>query len=195
MQEFHKGDLVHIAKNLGSSMSHFTSDCDAIVIGSYADQFGGNDTDSYTLHLEGHEVASWYDGNQLTLIEHNRLDLLEQWEVEKKAECKLKSDLDWIFTHSDEVLESAHGASVQALASCFGLDNLWGSRGEGSVWYQNAMRTMAIAKPFLEKGDKNGWLKLCEKMKGGDGDARNQCGTKTIPGDVRTREDIEFSVS
>ena len=165
MQKFHKGDLVHVAKNLGSHMSHFKSDVDAIVIGSYSDQFGGDDTSSYTLHLKGSGESSWYEEHQLALIEKNRIDLLEQWEAERKAECKLKSDLDWIFRHGNEVLKSAHGASVQALASCFGLDNLWGSRGEGVVWHQNAMQTMAIAEPFLEDGDKDGWLKLCEKIK------------------------------
>ena len=165
MQKFHKGDLVRIAKDLGRGMSHFTSDVDAIVIGSYSDEYGGDNTSSYTLHLKGSGKCSWYKEHQLSLIEHNRMDILKQWEDEEEAECKLKSDRDWIFTHGEDVLKSTYDASVQALASCFGLDNLWGSRGEGFVWYQNAMQTMEIAKPFLEGGDKDGWLKLCEKIK------------------------------
>jgi len=165
MQKFHKGDLVHVAKNLGPCMSHFTLDVDAIVIGSYSDQFGGGGTSSYTLHLKGPGKSSWYEEHQLSLIEHNRIDILEQWEAEEKAERDMKSDLNWIFAHGPEVLESTHGATVQALASCFGIDNLWGSRGEGFVWHQNAMQTMIIAKPFLEKGDKDGWLQLCKEIK------------------------------
>ena len=165
MQKFHKGDLVHVAKDLGPMMSHFKADVDAVVIGSYADKFGGDNTKSYTLHLKRSGECSWYKEHQLSLIERNRMDILEQWEAEEDAERKLKSDIDWIFEHGGEVLESAHGASVQALASCFGLDNLWGSSGEGFVWYKNAMKTMAVAKPFLEKGDKKGWLELCEEIK------------------------------
>jgi hypothetical protein len=165
MQKFHNGDLVHVTKDLGPHMAHFTSDIDAVVIGSYADQFGGNNRKSYTLHLKGRGQSSWYEEHQLSLIERNRLDILEQWEAEEEAECKMKSDLDWIFEHGAEVIKLAHGASVQALASCFGLDNLWGNRGEGFVWYDNAIQTMVIAKPFLEKGDKDGWLELCKEIK------------------------------
>lgn len=39
--KFHKGDLVHVAADLGMSMDHFAKDIDAIVIGSYRDQYGG----------------------------------------------------------------------------------------------------------------------------------------------------------
>ena len=81
MQKFHKGDLVHIAKDLGPSMSHFESDIDAIVISSYNDKYGNGDTKSYTLHLKGFGKCSWYYEHQLTLIKYNCLDLLKQWEV------------------------------------------------------------------------------------------------------------------
>jgi len=165
MQKFHKGDLVHVAKNLGPYMSHFTSDVDAIVIGSYSDQFGGNDTSSYTLYLKDAGESSWYEERQLSLIDHNRMDILKQWEAEEKSECDMKSNLDWIFTHGVEVLESTHGATVQALASCFGLDNLWGSRGEGATYYSNTIGTLQLAEPFLKTGDKAGWLKKAEEIR------------------------------
>ena len=48
-QKYKRGNLVHIAKDLGDHMSHFTSDKDVIIVGSYADQYGGSDTDSYTV--------------------------------------------------------------------------------------------------------------------------------------------------
>lgn len=38
--EFIMGDYVRVAKDLGPTMSHFTSDCDAIVLYSYADIYG-----------------------------------------------------------------------------------------------------------------------------------------------------------
>ena len=105
MQKFHKGDLVQIAKDLGPTMDHFTSDCEAIVIGSYSDQFGGGDTKNYTLHLKGMGKTSWYEEWQLTLIKKNQIGLLDQWEEEEEAERKEKSNLDWIFEHGKEVLK------------------------------------------------------------------------------------------
>ncbi|MDE2105409.1 MAG: hypothetical protein KGL39_49740, partial [Patescibacteria group bacterium] len=75
-QKFHKGDHVRIAKDLGQSMSHFQADCEAIVIGSYNDQYGGGNTRDYTLHLKGGGQVSWYYENQLTMIESGRIGLL-----------------------------------------------------------------------------------------------------------------------
>jgi ribosomal protein S24E len=161
MQKFKKGDWVQIAKDLGRSMTHFTADCEAIVVGSYKDQYGGSDTKSYTLYLKNQGKSSWYEEHQLTLIESGRLDKLKEWEDAEEAERKEKSDLDWIFTHGKEVLEHPHGASIASLAKCFGLTNLWGSHGEGFVYYENARKTLAVARSFLEMGDKDGWLAHC----------------------------------
>ena len=164
MQEFQKGDWVRVAKSLEPSMSHFKSDCEAIVIGSYADKYGGSNRDSFTLHLKGNGECSWYNGNQLTLIESGRLDRLQAWEDEAEAERKQKSDLDWIFANGPAVAEKPHGASIQALAGCFGLTKLWGRNGEGITYYSNAMGTLELAAPYLKAGDKAGWLERCELL-------------------------------
>lgn len=164
-QKFHMGDLVHVAKDLGQSMSHFTNDIDAIVIGSYKDEYGGDNTKSYTLHLKGYGRCSWYYEHQLILLEKNRCDLLESWEKELKDDEEQKSNLDWIFANGNEVVEKGYGASVQTLANCLGLSNLWGSHGEGFVYFENALWTIAIAEPFLKNADKDGWLVFCEKIK------------------------------
>lgn len=166
MQKFKKGDLVRVAKNLGPFMSHFTSDCDAIVLGSYKDQYGGSDledTIDYTIYTKKDGESSWYEENQLTLIEHNRIDLLKLWKEEKKKENKLHSDLDWIFANGESVLNHPTNATIEALGSCAGLNNLWGSHGEGYVYYQNAITILHFAKPFLESCDKSGWLTFCAK--------------------------------
>lgn len=165
MQKFCKGDYVRVAKDLGPCMSHFTADCDAIVIGSYKDRYGGNDTKSYTLHLKGRGETSWYEEWQLTLIERNRNDLLEQWEKEEEEEDNLHSNLDWIFANGQSVLHGATGATIGALANCIGVSNLWGSHGEGFVYYQNAMAILHLAKPFLESGDKSGWISFSENVR------------------------------
>lgn len=79
-ERFRIGDLVQITKDLGPSMSHFTSDCRAIVVASYAQQFGGSNHNSYTLFLEHKGEVSWYKDHQLTYLEHNRGDLRMEWQ-------------------------------------------------------------------------------------------------------------------
>ena len=164
-QKFNKGDYVQVAKDLGPYMPHFQNDCKAIVIGSYADQYGGSNDGSYTIYIKGSGETSWYDEPQLTLIERNRIGLLEEWKVEANKKYKTQSNLDWIFENGPDMLVNAKGASIQALANCFGLTNLWGNRGEGITWYTNASHTMQLAAPFLLKKDKEGWLKYCEQIK------------------------------
>lgn len=153
-----------MAKNLGEGMSHFTNDCEAIVMYTYSERYCGGDDKSYCIHIKGKGKTSWYDESQLELIETNKADLLEQWESEAKQEYDLKSDLDWIFKHGKDVLEGPVGATVAALAKCFGLTNLWGSKGEGATYWLNAMTTIEMAKPFLEAGDKEGWLNHCKTI-------------------------------
>lgn len=160
-QKFHKGDLIRVADDLGESMRHFEAGCEAIVVGSYADQFGGQNTKDYTIRLKDQGEVSWYHEHQLTLIAASRTDLLREWEDEEATFVKEKSNLDWIFSHGAEVINDPSGASAQALADCFGLTSLWGSWGEGFIYYENKLRTMALAQPFLAKGDKVGWLKFC----------------------------------
>jgi hypothetical protein len=141
-------------------MSHFQSGCEAIVIGSYADQYGGSNHNSYTLHIKDSGRCSWYYGQQLTLIERGRYDLLEQWEDEKERLHKQRSDLDWIFQNGPDVLGNMWGSSVEALGKCVGIQNLWGSHGEGIAYMENSFRVLSLAAPYLEKKDKDGWLQF-----------------------------------
>lgn len=166
-QKFQVGDLVHIKKELPKCMSHFTSDKDAIVTGySHNSCQTGNDWEhSYSLHIKGLCEVSWYHNSNLDLMERNRLDLLKQWEEDQREETNLKSDLDWIFKNGEDVIKSPHGASIQTLAACFGLINLWGSHGEGFVYIQNSMVTLLLSTPYLKTGNKAGWIEMCEKIK------------------------------
>lgn len=159
-QKFHAGDLVRIADDLGPEMEHFTSGCDAIVIGSYADQFDGDNDESYTLDLEKGGQCSWYYGHQLTLIEHNRHDLLAIWKAAREEMATQESDLDWIFANGEAVLHRASGATVGALGKILGCDNLWGSNGEGMTYYTNARAILLIAMPYLLRGDRAGFEAL-----------------------------------
>lgn len=164
MQKYNKGDHVQVAKDLGKFMDHFQNDCEAIVMYTYNEKFGGGNIDSYCIHIKGRGQVAWYYEHQLELIEVDRVDLLKQWETEEEKEADMKSNIDWIFSHGKEVLEETHGATIAALAKCFGLMNLWGSSGEGITYYSNARVTINMAKPFLESGDKEGWFRHCKTL-------------------------------
>jgi hypothetical protein len=71
-QKFKRGDLVHIAKDLGHSMSHFDNDIDVIILGSYADLCHGDASDiyKYSVLTFNSGSISWYNESQLTFIEH-----------------------------------------------------------------------------------------------------------------------------
>lgn len=167
MQKFNKGDLVRV-QELDASMRHFPSNCDAIVIGSCEDAYGCDSSDddrSYSLFIRGQGEISWYEGQQLVLLESNKYELLQAWKDEMAVSAKQQSNLDWIFAHGKEVLESASGATVRALANNIGITNLWGGCGEGVTYYVNALQVLQLAKHFLQTSDKEGWLTFATAMK------------------------------
>lgn len=67
-QKFPCRSRVRIAKDLGSSMGHFESDCDATVKYTYAHAYGGDDVKSYCLDIDGSGECSWYEEWHLTKI-------------------------------------------------------------------------------------------------------------------------------
>jgi hypothetical protein len=167
-QKFQRGDLVRIADDLGPMMSHSTSGCDAIVVGSYRDQFGGPDSESYTLFLEDRGESSWYYGDQLTLIEREQHDLLKEWDEIRQAAIKRHSNLDWIFSNGPEVLENCYGSALTALGMYLGIKDMWGGSGEGFVFFDNCQRVLFYAKPFLENNDLDGFINQCHSMRTGE---------------------------
>ena len=101
IQKFKKGQRVKIIKKLPEYMKHFTANGEAIIVGSYADIFGGNseriEVDengcitlpyiSYCLLLlknnEGYDQQSWYPGSVLKLMDENTkigVKLLKKYE-------------------------------------------------------------------------------------------------------------------
>ena len=84
MQKFKRGDVVHIASDLGKSMSHFEKDKDVIILYSYAEQYGGGNTKSYSVLFpdNGNEV-SWYEEHQLTFLRYGGEELIAK--IKKKA--------------------------------------------------------------------------------------------------------------
>ena len=80
--KFQPGDLVRIAKNLGVAARYLHADVEAIIEYSYAGKYGGKEHNSYSVFIRNIGKASWYDANQLTLIESSRIDLLDEWKGE-----------------------------------------------------------------------------------------------------------------
>lgn len=99
VQKFFAGDLVRIADDLGPSMSHFTSGCEAVVIYSYAEHYGetrGRYTKMYCLYLPNEGESSWYEEEQLTFIEPDRFDKLPKNHVARQVyEAKLARDTSY----------------------------------------------------------------------------------------------------
>lgn len=95
-QKFFKGDLVQVG-DMPKHMDHFDGNCKAIVLYTYAEVYGGSVRHAdkiYSLYIlpRGGEV-SWYQENQLTLIEPDRFDLLPKTNVHRKVwEAKQQRD-------------------------------------------------------------------------------------------------------
>jgi hypothetical protein len=156
-QKFKRGDVVHVAADLGRAMSHFKSDADAIVMGSYRDQFGGSDdhsADSYTLMFcdTGGE-CSWYETSQLTFLRHGGQEEIDRVKAEREAREKVETALPWIVENWTKIRESVSGATMGELMRRIGITNPWGSRGEGITYYSNMRGTFQLLDPILSTGD------------------------------------------
>ena len=75
-QKFRRGNLVHIKK--GACQFNFKQGCNAIILGSYDDFFGGGDIFQYSVMFEDGEPCSWYRDRQLILVENGGEQLIEQ---------------------------------------------------------------------------------------------------------------------
>lgn len=94
-QKFHKGDLVRIADDLGPHMTHFNAGCEAIVLGSLEDQcvdgYGVDEDEDalapeYEVFIKGVGPVSWYDEDQLSLVQKSQFRLLGEWRAAGKSE-------------------------------------------------------------------------------------------------------------
>ena len=81
-QKFRKLSFVHVCKEMPPWMSHFPSDFDAIVNGTYSQIYSGEDIDSYSLfELEDGIIVNshaWYHEEQLTLLKDQDRDKAEE---------------------------------------------------------------------------------------------------------------------
>lgn len=155
-QKFKRGDKVHIAASLGSSMAHFQADKDAIIIGSYRDEYGGGPEKEkqYTvLMCDNGGRCSWYYDEQLTFVEHVGEAGIQEIDERRKAKDAMESDLTWIVAHWKEIQGSPSGATCEALMRLIGITEPWGSHGEGFVWQSNALNTVSALNDALMSGN------------------------------------------
>lgn len=71
-QKFGRLTFVHVCKEMPTDMSHFDSDFDAIVEGTYSQLYNDKDIDSYALYqIKDGKIwnrISWYKEDQLTAL-------------------------------------------------------------------------------------------------------------------------------
>lgn len=67
-QLYPPGQRVRIADDLGSSMAHFPKGVNGTVHHTYAHAYGGGNTKSYCIDIDGHGQVSWYEEHQLSPI-------------------------------------------------------------------------------------------------------------------------------
>lgn len=133
-QKFKRGNLVHIAKDLGSMMSHFENDKDAIIVGSYADEYGGSDTKRYTvMFLDTGGKCSWYIEHQLTLIDEGGEHLFEEANKNRERISKQNTDINYIASKLDE--GSLSSESILLLFEMLGHNTSFHRNGEFFVLF------------------------------------------------------------
>lgn len=96
VQKYFKGDLVQLG-DMPRSMSHFPANCQAVVMYTYKEKYGGSkrEEQQYCLYIleKDQGETSWYDEDQLTLIDKDRFDLLPKGHTDRKVwEAKQQRD-------------------------------------------------------------------------------------------------------
>lgn len=156
MQKFKRGDKVRIAKNLGPFKQHFKNDCDAIILSSYKDKYGGSGRDEkeYTVLFvdEGYECA-WYEDDELTFIEHVGEHGIELVKNKRKKIDAVHSDIKWIVSNWKKIEKNVPAASVATLIKLAGIKDPWGPNGEGVHYFQCAHTVLNYVRSALKTGD------------------------------------------
>jgi hypothetical protein len=110
-QKFPKGSKVWIREDLPLSMSHlpFCKGVYGTVKGTYAQQFGGHNYDSYTIDIDGLGEVSWYDEAHLQWAGEPSAKAI----AEEAVSAELK-DLERAHRRADSKLDSAMTAEKDA---------------------------------------------------------------------------------
>ena len=180
-------------------MSHFQSDEQVVIIGSYCDQYHchggqekssiileysgytqftdptdpevqpddctGSDDHCYTVLFEDGGTCSWYYERQLTLV-----DIGGEHEIKRIEDARAKREneqvnLEWIVKNWKSIRDAPPYAVANFLMGLVGINNPWGSRGEGMAYYANWMQTFELLDPILIQGEVELVLAFLKKVK------------------------------
>lgn len=151
-QKFKRGDLVMVAKDQGLCRSHFQGGEEAIVIGSYADQFGGSNTSDYTvMFVSTGGQSSWYPEQFLTFICHAGEEAIGRLIKDREERAAVQQDLKWILANWAKIRHSVPGPTMAYLMARCGITNPWGIHGEGVTYYYNLRWTFMHVDPAFRK--------------------------------------------
>lgn len=166
-QKFRHGDLVRVADDLGSSMAHFTKSCNAIVMASYYEQFGGSSTKDfdYTIFIEGGGETSWYHEHQLTFIRHAP-ELLETWNERKEAFARDRSSMKWIRDNWSIVEKEQTAASILAIFKALGFHSSFEHNGEYFCLYSDWDSALPFVSIAMKSKSEDDMLTGLRRMKG-----------------------------
>ena len=161
-QKYTRGDIIKLKPSSSWNRSH--PDAEIMILQSYKEQFGGTNTTSYTCLIRYHDEASWFREGEFELVEQSpHLEAVWRKEIEEKR--KIESSLEWVFDNAEVLSKRGYSQTVlETLGKVIGINDLWGSRGEGLTYYTNAHIILEVATPYLEKGDINGYRKLTESL-------------------------------
>jgi hypothetical protein len=137
-QKFMRGNLVHIAKDLGPHMSHFTNDVDAIIIGSYRDLYGGSSVGGYSVIFpDDGSAVSWYEEDQLTFIDQGGEHLIIEAQKIADARTKQITDLGWVVSNWNEECQNFSPATILFLFEKIGHETSFLRNGEYALLYSD----------------------------------------------------------
>ena len=155
VQKFKRGDVVHIASDLGESMFHFPKDKDVVIMYSYAERYGGSNIKDYSvLDFDGSTTA-WYYESQLTFLRYGGLELISKIIKESEEKQKVESDLNWIVANWGKKIkiDNVPAASINKLMLLIGITKSWGRHGEGVDYYRHIKYTIECLGDVLLTGD------------------------------------------
>ena len=152
-QKYHYGDVIHLDADPGPGRSHSRKDEDAVVLGSYNDQYRGGEDDGrdqhqYTLLFFDGGQSSWYPEEQMTFLRHGTDEIVEI-KRKKREKDAVKSDLNWIVSNWKKIRDRVPGASMETLMKRIGITNPWGSHGEGMTYFANMEYTFNLLDKAL----------------------------------------------
>lgn len=164
-QRFKRGDVVHIAKDLGPAMKHFDNDQDAIILGSHQDQFGGDKVDIWTVMLcDSGARSSWYHTNQLTFLRHGGEQEIQKVEALCSSRQNQERNIHWILANWSKIRLHTPDSTMEKLMELIGITNPYGFRGEELNYYFNAFCTYQMFDSVLSTGKMESLNQFLEQL-------------------------------